>query len=392
MNCGRPDRKLIRVSLLCLAACALGARTASGQIDAAVALARQHQYKEAEAALRQATPPKGGPQLIAFHRLKAAIASGNGDAAAGAGEMRLALEIAPDDPALLFATGVSEAQAGLLDAALDHLRQAARLRDSAALESVMGDVQEKKGDSLAALKSYQAAVALAPHEEEYRFGLALELLRHQTMDPALSVLEKGVKDFPRSARLRIGLSVAYFLVDRDEAASRTLLDAIKMNPDSALAAAYLGEMQLAQTAPPDPAAVEELCHFADAHPGSGHAQAVCGGLLLRQDKPALSRLQTATKLAPDDAIARCQLGQALEKDQNWMAARHHLEACANLQPTSAEAHYRLARTYRKLGLPDLAKQQDRLRADADRQQSAENEQRYAALTRFIYTLASERPR
>ena len=166
---------------------------------------------------------------------------------------------------------------------------------------------------------------------------------------------------------------------------------MKVDSDSALAADYLGDMQLAQSAPPDPEATRELCQFADAHPASGRAQAICGGLLLREHEPALSRLATAVRLTPEEPVARCQFGKALEQQQMWSEARPQAEACVHLQPDSAEAHYRLARIYRKLGLGDAAKEQDRLRAEADSKQTAENERRYAALSKFIYT-ASKTPR
>jgi Flp pilus assembly protein TadD len=363
----------------------------TNQIQSALNLAKEHRYKEANATLKGVAPPTDRTQQIAFHRLKAAIASGLSDTATSAKEMEAALELAPEDPNLLHATGVAEAQAGLLDPALAHLEQARQSKDSAPLENLIGDIQEKLGNNVAAVKSYQAAVQLAPSEEEYRFALGLELLRHQTFDPAILVFEQGVKDFPRSTRMRMALAVAYFLVEREADASQTLIVALRLDPDSALAAGYLGEMQLSQTASPDPAAVQELCRFADAHPKSGHAQAICGGLLLRQGpqaEPALSRLRTAVRLAPDEPIARCNLGKALEQGHNWAGARTQMEQCARLQPDSPEAHYRLARIYRNLGLPDLAKQQEQLRAEADRRKTAENDRGYAALTRFIYTLDS----
>ncbi len=358
-----------------------------GQLDVAISLAREHRYPEAEVALRGVAPPTSGPQLVAYHRLKAAIASGTGDAATSAKEMETALDLAPEDPNLLQASALAEVHANLWEPALAHLKTAARIHDNAALQNLLGDVLEKRGDSLAAIQSYQSAVRQAPQIEEYRFALGLELLRHQTHEPAILVFEKAVQDFPTSSSLRIALGVAYFLVDRDADASRVLLQAMRLDPESAMAAEYLGEMQLIQTASPDPAAVRQLCRFADVHPSQGRAQAVCGGLLLRTEQPALERLRKAAQLAPEEPIARCQLGKALEADQNWAAARTETEACARLQPDSPEAHYRLARIYRKLGLTDAARREEQLRAEADRKQTAENERRYSTLTRFLYTLS-----
>lgn len=363
------------------------ATTGWGQIDRAVSLAQKHRYSEAAAALQGVAPPETKRQLIAYHRLKAAIASGMGDAGASAKEMETALDLAPEDPNLLQATAIAEAQANLLDPAIAHLKHAQAIHDSAALQNLLGDVQERSGDSLAAIQSYQAAVQQAAEVEEYRFALALELLRHQTFEPAILVLEKALQDFPRSSRLRIALAVTYFLVDRDADASRVLLQAMRLDPEPTGAADYLGEMQLTQTASPDPAAVQELCHFADMHPRSGRAQAICGGLLLRTERPALERLRKAAEAAPQEPLARCNLGKALEAEQNWAAARVETEACARLQPDSPEAHYRLARIYRKLGLADAARREDEQRAQADRKQTAENERRYSTLTRFLYTLS-----
>ena len=218
MNYGR---RWHRHSACVLLTFALTAQT--NQIQSAISFAREHRYKEAAAALKGVSEPTDRSQQIAFRRLKAAIASGLGDAATGAKEMEAALALAPDDPGLLNATGAAEAEAGLLDAALAHLDQAKRARDSAPLENLIGDLEEKRGDSLAAVKSYQAAVQLAPAEEQYRFSLGLELVRHQTFDPAIQVFEQGVKDFPRSSRMRIALAVAYFLVERETDAARTWL-------------------------------------------------------------------------------------------------------------------------------------------------------------------------
>jgi phage host-nuclease inhibitor protein Gam len=43
----------------------------------------------------------------------------------------------------------------------------------------------------------------------------------------------------------------------------------------------------------------------------------------------------------------------------------------------------------RLGLGDLAKEQDRLRAEADQKLAAQSQQRYATLARFLYALESK---
>src|SRR5258708_7338997 len=88
---------------------------AQSPLEQAVVLARQERYAEARKALEGAVEPAGLTQRIAFHRLKAAVASGLGDSATAANEMRSALALAPGDAGLQTATAAAELQAGLLD-------------------------------------------------------------------------------------------------------------------------------------------------------------------------------------------------------------------------------------------------------------------------------------
>ena len=63
--------------------------------------------------------------------------------------------------------------------------------------------------------------------------------------------------------------------------TRTLLEATRIAGKDGLAPRYLGEITLQDSATPDPAAVEQLCGFADSHPTNKTANALCGGVLLR---------------------------------------------------------------------------------------------------------------
>lgn len=368
---------------------------ATARTELALCLARLHRYKEASGALAGVAPPEGGPGLLLYRRLRASIASGMGDHAAAAAEMEQAFELAPDNKDLATATAVAQFRANLLDGALASAQTAKSIQDSAAIENLIGDIQEKRGDSLAAVHSYQAAVALAPDHEEYRLSLGLELLRHHTFEPAILVLEQAAKQFPASLKTKVALALGYFLVNRDSDATGTLLGAMHLEPGRDFVLDYLGDLLIEQGETPDPSVVKQVCDDANAHPDSGQGQAVCGGLLLRiqidrgdmtQHAELLARLQKAVRLTPEDATARCQLGKALELDQEWQAARSEMEECVRLRPDSTEWHYRLARIYLRLGLRDLAQEQDRLRAAADEKLAAASQQRYATLARFLYAL------
>jgi tetratricopeptide (TPR) repeat protein len=243
--------------------------------------------------------------------------------------------------------------------------------------------------------SYQSAVALEPNVQEHRLALARELLKHQTFDAAILVLEQAAELFPQSTRVKLLLGVSYYLVDRSADSIRELLEAAKLDSSDELAARYLGEITLQDSAEPHPAAVAQICAFADAHSSSKSASALCGAVLLRASEESgdisrkpeiLRRLEHAVRIAPQEPLARCQLGRAFEWSQEWQKARLQMENCVRLDPDSPEGHYRLARIYRRLGLSSMANEQTALQQQATQRQSQESTRRTNAATRFLVLL------
>jgi tetratricopeptide (TPR) repeat protein len=303
--------------------------------------------------------------------------------------------LAPDRGDLLYDLALANFRAGHLDDALASAEHAKSVADSGSIESLIGDIQEKRGDPLAAVHAYQAAVNLEPSEERYHLALGLELLRHQTFDAALVVLQQASTLFPQSLRVKILLGLAYYFVDRSADAIQALQEAAKIDPQDETAARYLGEITLQDTSTPDPAAIVQVCGFADEHPQNKTADAFCGGILLKVARDSgdisrrpeiLRRLQHAARIAPRESIARCQLGKALEWAELWNQARPETEACVRLDPGSPDGHYQLARIYRRLGLTALANQQTSLQQAAAVRQSKESVRRTETVTKFLVLL------
>jgi len=306
-----------------------------------------------------------------------------------------ASRMAPNRVDILFNLALARYYNGQWDGALESAERAKTLGDNGATESLLGDIQEKRGDALAAVHSYQAAVALEPNVEQHRLSLATELLKHQTFDAALVVLEQASGLFPQSAHIKILLGLSYYLVDRSPDAIRTLLEATRIAGKDGLAPRYLGEITLQDSATPDPAAVEQLCGFADSHPTNKTANALCGGVLLRVAQEngnasgkaeILRRLRAAVRVAPEEPLARCQLGKALEWSQSWQEARVQLEKCVRLNPDSPEGHYRLARVYRRIGFTALANEQNSLQQQVAKKESDESLRRAKSVSRFLVLL------
>jgi tetratricopeptide (TPR) repeat protein len=337
-------------------------------------------------------PPE---QAIDIHLRLAEILSRANLFPEAATDFAAASDLAPDRTDLLYNLALAHFRSGQLTPALESAERAKSIQDSASLESLMGDIQEKQGNSLAAVHSYQAAVTLEPSEERYRLGLALELLRHQTFDAALVVLNQSSTHFPNSIRLKILLGLTYYFVDRSADAMHALVEATTLDSGDEIAARYLGEILLDDASTPDPAATANVCKFADEHPRNKTADAFCGGILLRLERESaddsrraeiLRRLQHAARVGPRESVARCQLGKAFEWTEQWREAKPEMEACVRLDPNSPDGHFQLSRIYRRLGLTTQADQQTGLQEAAANRQSEESVRRSESVTRFLVLL------
>jgi tetratricopeptide (TPR) repeat protein len=468
----------------------------------AMALARLHEYQKAQSALAGVPPPKEPDQQTTFHRLKASVALGLGNALTAASEMEKALALKPQDRGLILATAAAQLQsgnakraaslaepvfasapdpavgmllleaqlganadfqktlqslraiitgspdelaarlhltellvshgkfaesiedfqratvlnpngelffnlalaqfrAGQFDDALASAEKSKQLGDSAELEDLLGDIQESRGDNLAALKSYQAAIALAPSEEKYRLSLALEFLKHKSFDAAQVVLHQLEDSQPNSWRAEFALGMVEYFEGNEEGACPILLRAADLSPDPPITLKYVGDIQMDRAAGPDPAIMSRLCSYSDRHPKDAEMQYYCGALLFRRDYASenkanmpdiLQRLKTAARQLPDDPGPHCQLGKAYRWLEQWQSALHESEICARLDPHSAQAHYRLAQIYHHEGQTDKAKAESLLFETESKRVADEIAKRDTTMKTFLYTIQKETPR
>ncbi len=323
---------------------------AQSALQKAVDLTREGRYAQARKALAGAAEPIQIDQRIAFHRLKAAIASGLDEPETAVSEVRAALALAPDDPKLLLAVAVAELQAGQLDDALSHARASP---ESATREALIGDIQEKRGESVEAAKAYQAAVALAPDEERFRVALGLELIEHQRFQQAIEILQRAEAVLPKSAKIRTLCGIAQYAEGYTEDAVHSLEEAIAVDPKLEAPYGALAKIVLQSSAQPPRRTIDDLC---------GWNRIVCSALELRAarqsgDEKLTAKAMAVLKLTPaDDALGRCELGRAYEWSGHAAQARTEMEACVRLDPTPQNL-YRLGLLYKKLGLTELAEKE-----------------------------------
>lgn len=337
---------------------------------------------------------------VAFRQRVAELLIAHGHVSESLDELKRAAELDPGRADLLFNLALAQLKAGQPDAALDSAGKSKALSDSAEIEDVLGDIEEERGDSLAAVQSYQAAVKLAPEEEKYRISLAVELMQHQGFDAAKVVLQQAEQAQPKSWRIQLALGMIEHFTGSDEKAASILVHAAGLLPDPEVVLRFLGEIQTGQSAAPDPAALDHICEYSNHHPKNGKMQSYCGALLFQRDYMAgdrthlveiVKRLRGAAAILPNDPSPHCELAKVFWSMDRWTEAQPAAETCARLDPNAAEAHYRLAQIYRRLGNSEKAQQQMKLYETASQRQADENERRDETMKAFVYTIRAETP-
>ena len=269
------------------------------------------------------------------------------------------------DPAH-YANGYDLALAYLETGALDAARQQARrmleAKETAELFNLLGDVDARAGDYVAAAVGYQRAAHLAP-TEEHLFDWGDNLLRLRAYDDAVDVFTASIRRHPASARLHIGLGIAQYSRGRHEEAVASFCSAADLAPADPRPYAFLGEMYGVSPAQSDEI-TRRLARFVELTPTDANGQYYYAMALWRAPAPAtgdgpdLARvealLRKAMALDARHAKARVQLGILLSEQRRWREAIEALKSAIALEPDLAQAHFRLAQAYRRTGQAALA--------------------------------------
>ena len=319
--------------------------------------------------------------------------------AEAAEEFRAATLLAPDRSDLYFNLALEEYRSRNYKQARTDAAQAKSIADSADIESLLGDIEEDDGDYLSAVKSYQAAAAMAPDTQKYQLALGLEFLRHQNFEPALAVFQRSVQRWPDSVESWLGLGMAQFIRGSYSDAAATLQKAADMQPPSEIAVRYLGITQFEQPDAPSEAAINSVCHFAESQPKKSSALTYCGALMLRHaaasgDNSSLDKiiqlLGEAERIDPSDSLAVCQRGKAYVSKNDWPAAQHEFESCVRLDPDSAEGHYWLMRVDQRLGRTNDAAHEETLYQSAHQKMADDIARRDASMKTFLIEMGGNK--
>ncbi|HEV2133504.1 MAG TPA: tetratricopeptide repeat protein [Terracidiphilus sp.] len=297
-----------------------------------------------------------------------------------------AVRLKPDDQDMMLDCVTTLLQANRLDEAQKMLSSFGNADRSARAQSLLGELNERKGSFQSAAESYARAAELDPSEQN-AWQLGFEYLRHWTFNAAAAEFQVASGKFPESERLRLGLGVALYGEAQYVRAIPVFANLLNDEPGDALYAELLGMSCDA----PLPARVPQcatLVEYAGAHPADAKAATYAASWLLKYEDTAehlvLARNLIEHVLAanPNLPEAQFQMGRILQYGKDWAGSIPFLERAVKLKPDYAEAHYHLALAYWRTGRKRDGDAQMELQKKFARQEQEDLDQHLRQITTF----------
>ena len=266
-------------------------------------------------------------------------------------------------------------------------------KDTAELHNLLAGVEEKAGDYIAAVNQYQLAAHMDPSESNL-FDWGGELLLHQTPDPAIEVFSEGMKRYPASARLAVGLGLSLYLQGRFDESVKALVHGANLDPSDLRAYSVLS---LAYDKSPGQAdeVVECFHRLADFRPRDAQA-ALYYALSLwkarRQETSPqyLDQVETLLKkaVALDSSLpdAHLQLANLYSQRHEFAQAVPEYQEALRLSPNIPDAHFRLGQAYVHLKQKELADKEFKIHQQLYAQQLADDDKRRMEIKQFVVTM------
>jgi len=277
------------------------------------------------------------------------------------------------------------------------------------LHHLLGDIEEKLGHPLEAVREYQRAAELDPSEPNL-FDWGTELLTHRALEPATEVFTRGHRLFPKSVRMLVALGVAWYARGSYDQAAQCLVNASDLAPDNPTPYLFLGKMQSVETTPAE-GSVERFARFAQLQPDNALAHYYYAVSLWKQsgkqsagsvDSERYARveslLQKAVHLDPKLGAAYLQLGILYSQRADFSRAISAYQKAIKDSPeevslgfdeTLEETHYRLARAYLRTGDRAKAQEQLQLHAQLSKKIKEDTEHERRAIQEFVISLKNE---
>jgi tetratricopeptide (TPR) repeat protein len=293
-------------------------------------------------------------------------------------------------PDLLYNWAVALFTAGNAKRASEVLARIPEKDNSAQIQSLWGDIEEKNAHYAAALRHCQSAAQLDPSETNL-YALGIELTRHWTFPAAIRIFEYGVAKHPESARLKLGLAVAKYGNDDYAGSALVLASLLEKEPENDLYADLLGR-NCVLMGKGENSGCDKLERIAAQHPSNAAAALYVAEAILRQPQDeqnttrARNLLEQAIAANPRLAEAFLQIGGLDQQEMRWQESAAMLEKAVALRPDYAQAHYRLARAYSHLGQREQAEKEIALQQEYSQKDENNRIARMREVTTFLVTV------
>lgn len=280
--------------------------------------------------------------------------------------------------------------------AREHVRRLMARSPNADVHRLQGELDEKLGDPLSAVREFQEAASEDPSEENY-FAWGSELLLHRAIWQAKEVFDEGARLYPQSARMLTARGAALFAGALYDQAALDLCRASDLAPQSAEPYLFMGKIELA--APdPLPCVLAKLARFAESQPANSLANYYYAMALWKQQgqsrDPQLTEkvkamLTRAVSLDPKCADGYLELGNLSAGQKQWSEAIDFYLKAIEADAELSEAHYRLGVAYERVGEEAKAKEQFQLHDEIAQKQAAEIQRQRLAVKQFLVVLPSK---
>ena len=267
-----------------------------------------------------------------------------------------------------------------------------KLQDTAELHNLLGQIEEKEGNFVAAANEFEAAAHKDPSESNL-FDWASELLLHRTLEPAIEVFRNAAERYPTSARLAIGLGIAYYSRGIYDEAVKSLLRAADLNPSDPRCYLFLSKAYDSSPSQADEV-IQRFHRFSELQQNNARAQyyyAISLWKGKRAQDPAVdftqieALLRKAIALDPKLTEAHFQLGNLLSDQTHYAAAISEYLMALEDDAKIPDAHYRLGQAYVHTGQKEKAQAQLALYQEQRAQHLADLDKQRAEIRQFVYS-------
>jgi tetratricopeptide (TPR) repeat protein len=308
--------------------------------------------------------------------------------------------VKPNDYASSYVLAEGYTRAGEYENAGTLIRGLQSTHDNADLHHLLGEVEEKSGHPLKAVKEYQRAAKMDPSETNL-FDWGTELLTHRAIEPAMEVFSNGHRRFPQSARMLTGLGVASYDRGSYEEALRYLCAAADLNPADPNPYLLLGKMQNADNGQSDLrlTRLERFAHLQPENPWANYYYALAlwkrrkgaGAEDTTTSAQVESLLHNAVHLDPKMAPGYLQLGILYSERKDLPQAISSFQTAIQIDPQLEQAHYRLAQAYMAAGHSPEGQAEIERYKQISKTKADETEKERREIRQFVYTMPDGPP-